>query len=361
MRTVTVAVDAMGGEQAPDEPVRGVANLSLGAGGPQILLAGDERQITARLERLPHNPEQIEVRHAGGPSPRAALVEAVRLLAAGEADAVVTAGASADALAACREQLRLLPGVPSPALAAVYPTQQRRGRHGDPFTLLLDIGATLDASAQDLCAFAVLGAVYARAISVNPRPRVALLATGRDPAHGPPAVVEAHARLRALPGLDFAGNVLATDIPEGRADVIACGGFTGNAVISLLDGVNGLVVDLARYAQKQRLLWRVGLAMLSGGVARLKQLTDWEQYGGAPLLGYEKLLLRAHPRSGALAIQNACRVAAKAVAADLPAGVAQLLASPALYGLAPPSLAAGEGAGGGAPGRPRPPGTGRAP
>jgi glycerol-3-phosphate acyltransferase PlsX len=320
----TVAVDAMGGEQAPDEIVRGVANLSLEAEKLQLMLVGDERQITNLLERLPHNPESIEVLHAGGSLPRTSVFTAVRLCAERQVDAVVSAGAIGDVLAACHEHLQLLPGVTAPALAAVYPTALLRGRNADPFSLILDVGATLDPTADQLCTFAALGAVYARAISRNPRPRVALLSIDKDPSRSLPAISAAHATLHATPGIDFVGNVEAVDIPKGEADVIVCGGFVGNVVIAMLDGVNELVVDLAKYGQKQRLLWRAGLAMLSGGVNQLKQLTDWEQYGGAPLLGYDRLLLRAHPRSGARAIQNACRVAAKAVAADLPNGFAEL-------------------------------------
>jgi phosphate acyltransferase len=327
---VTVAVDAMGGEQAPDEIVRGIADLSLTAEGLSLVLVGDERQITDGLGRLPHNPERIEVRHAGT-LPRTSVFAAVDLLAEGRADAVVSAGVIADGLAACREKLELIPGVKSPALAAVYPTALRRGRNEDPFSLLLDVGATLDPGAEELCAFAALGSAYARAISRNPRPTVALLSIDEDPARGLPAIVEAHARLRTMPGIEFKGNLEAVDIPQGSADVIVSGGFVGNVVVTLLDGVAGLVVDLARYAQKQRLLWRVGTTMLTGGLAQLKHLTDWEQYGGAPLLGYRKLFLRAHPRSGAQAIENACRVAAKAVSADIPATFTELWQSrPAL-------------------------------
>lgn len=321
---VTVAVDAMGGERAPDEIVQGVAALSLAAENVGTVLVGDERQITDILGRLPHNPERIEVVHAGGSLPRTSVFAAVSLLAEGRADAAVSAGSAADALAACREKLPLIEGVTSPALSAVYPTALRRGRIEDPFSLLLDVGATLDPTPEELCAFAALGSSYARAVSRNQRPRVALLSIDDDPTRGLPALVEAHARLRALPGIEFIGNLEAVDLPEGRADVVVSGGFVGNVVVTMLDGVAELVVDLASYAQKQKLLWRVGAGLLTGGLAQLKHLTDWEQYGGAPLLGYQKLVLRAHPRSGAQAIQNACRVAAKAVAADVPAGFAEI-------------------------------------
>ncbi len=313
---VSVAVDAMSGERAPDDVVRGAAELSLSSGSIELLLVGDARAITERLSRLPHNPERIDVRPAAD-----ALDGAVALVASGEAAAVVTAGEVDALVRSCRERLRLLPGVTAPALGAVYPTALRRGTKGDPFCLILDVGATLAPAAEELVRFAELGTLYARAVSHNPRPRVAILAPGGRAERAPPEIAEAAARLAEVAGVDFLGALDPTEIPKGEADVVVCGGFVGASVLSLLDGASGLVVDLARYGQKQRLLWRLGLAMLSGGVGQLKRVTDWKQYGGAPLLGFEKLVLRAHPGSGALAIQNACRVAAKVLSADLSAGL----------------------------------------
>ncbi|MHB1844216.1 MAG: phosphate acyltransferase PlsX [Deltaproteobacteria bacterium] len=314
-----VALDAMSGERGPDELVRAAAELSLQASHIELLIVGDVDAITERLSRLPHNPERLDVRPA-----RDSLDEAVRLTAAGEADAVVTAAEVDRAVASCRRQLRLLPGVAAPALGAVFPTALRRGIKADPFSLVLDVGATHSPTADELCRFAELGTLYARAVSQNPRPRVALLAPGGRPGEGPKEIADAAGRLGALPGIDYQGGLDPIDIPKGEADVIVTGGFVGASVLSLLDGASGLVLDLAHYAQKQKLLWRLGVAMLSGGVGQLKRVTDWKQYGGAPLLGFEKLLVRAHPGSGELAIQNACRVAAKAVAADIPAGLAAL-------------------------------------
>ncbi len=320
----TVAVDTTGGVRAPDEIIRGVAQASLDS-DLQILLVGDERTITKRLAETRHNPERIEVIHV---SPSASVIDsAVKLAGSGRAEVVISAGPSALAVEACRTHWRLLAGVQHPALSAVYPTALRHGERSDPFALLLDIGATLEADADTLCNFAWLGAAYAGAISQNHTPRVALLSIGDEPSRSIPAVALASERLQRTRGFSFLGAIEAVDIPKGDADVVVCSGLVGNTVIRLLDGVNELVVDLARYAQKQRLLWRLGLGMLSGGLAQLKRLTDWEQYGGAPLLGYERLLLRAHPESRARAIQNACRVAAKAVAADLPHRFAELRAS----------------------------------
>jgi glycerol-3-phosphate acyltransferase PlsX len=320
----TVAVDTTGGVRAPLEIIRGVAQASLDS-NLEILAVGDERDITKQLAETRHNPEHIEVVHV--PRHASVIEAAVRLANDGRAQVVVSAGPAALAIDACRAHWRLLPYVQTAALSAVYPTALRHGERSDPFALLLDVGATLEADAQGLCNFAWLGAAYARAISKNETPRVALLSVSDDPSRSIPAVAEASARLEGNRGFTFIGAIEAVDIPKGDADVVVCSGLVGNAVIGLLDGVNELVVELAGYAQKQGLLWRLGVGMLSGGLAQLKRLTDWEQYGGAPLLGYERLLLRAHPQSQARAIHNACRVGAKAVAADLPARFAELRSS----------------------------------
>src|SRR5439155_20372971 len=127
--------------------------------------------------------------------------------------------------------------------------------------------------------------------------------------------------------LHFIGNVEGVDIPRGTADVVVCPGFVGNIVLKMLEGVSETVVGLARYAYKERLLWRIGLALLSGGISRLKEVTDWQQYGGAPILGFDKLFIKAHGRSRARAIANAAKVAAKAVQAGVAEAIEAALKS----------------------------------
>jgi glycerol-3-phosphate acyltransferase PlsX len=146
---------------------------------------------------------------------------------------------------------------------------------------------------------------------------VALLSNGTEPLKGPARVVEAHQKLRALQGLSFVGNVEGVDIPKGTVDVIVCDGFVGNVCLKMLEGVQETVLELAQYAYKSKLRWRAGLAMLSSGIRRLKEVTDWQQYGGAPVLGFDRIFIKAHGRSKARAIANAGKVAAKAAAADL--------------------------------------------
>jgi len=325
----TLAIDAMGGDLAPDEIVRGAARLTLET-DLDVVLVGDEPRLSALLARSRHNPERLAVHHAAqsigmGEDPRqvlalrpdASILVAARLLAQGRADALITAGNTGACVLACSSELRLLPGVRRAALAAVFPTERRRGAKEDPFSLILDVGASLDAEAEDLVSFARMGAAYARAISRNPAPRVALLSTGAEPTKGPPAVVEANRLLLDVPGIEFIGNIEGLDIPRGAADVVVTSGFVGNVVLKLLEGLSETVLEVARYAYKERLMWRAGLTMLSGGIRHLKRITDWEQYGGAPILGFDRVVIKAHGRSREQAIVNAGKVAAKTVAAGV--------------------------------------------
>ena len=333
--SVTIAVDAMGGDHAPDEVVRGVAQLSLSHPHINTVLVGDEARVTAALGHCKHNPEHLSVHHASQavpmdakPSealaalPDASIAVAARLVHDGAAQALVSAGNTGASVLACARTWRLVPGVRRAALAAVYPTQSVRGQKGDPFSLLLDVGATVEATAEDLAAFAVMGASYARVVSRNETPKVALLSNGTEPKKGPSRVVNAHALIQKIPGIEFVGNIEGVDLPRGVADVVVCDGFVGNVVLKMLEGISETALSLAKYAAKEKLMWRAGLAMLSSGFQRIKTLTDWEEYGGAPFLGFDQLFIKAHGRSRARAIQNACKVAAKAAVAQLPSQIA---------------------------------------
>jgi phosphate acyltransferase len=247
-------------------------------------------------------------------------------VAEGEAEALVSAGNTGACVLACARNFTLIPGVRRAALAAVYPTRRSRGEKDDPFSLILDVGATVDATAEDLVAFAVMGTAYARIVSRNERPTVALLSNGSEPLVRLHHARRALLRLAAMPGVNFVGNVEGVDIPKGTADVVVCDGFVGNVCLKMLEGVHDTVVELARYAYKERLMWRAGLAMLSSGIERIKDITDWEQYGGAPVLGFDRIFIKAHGRARARAIANAGKVAAKAVANDLGRAIREGLA-----------------------------------
>ena len=335
---MSIAVDAMGGDHGPAEVVEAAAAASL-ALDAEILLVGQERVLTQLLGEYEHNPEKIAVFHAPDvigmhDDPKKAVAAktdasihvACRLVSEGTAHAVVSAGNTGAVVLAASQHFTRIPGVTRAALAAVYPTETRRGEKDDPFSLMLDVGATIEASAQELVAFAVMGSAYASRISRNARPRVALLSNGTEDSKGLPSIVEANRILRTHRGIHFIGNIEGMDIPRGTADVVVCAGFYGNVVLKMLEGVSETILELASYAHKEKLVWRAGLYMLRGGVARIKEITDWEQYGGAPILGLDKVVIKAHGRSRARAVGNAIKVAMKSVSAGLPERIQEGLA-----------------------------------
>lgn len=333
----TIALDAMGGDHGVVPAVQAAARISLDREAA-VVLVGDRHAIDDVLRRSRYDAAFLSVHHASeaitmhdapreglDSKPDASILVGARLVAEGHADALVSAGNTGASILACARHFGKLPGVPRTALAAVYPTERRRGSTDDPFALMLDVGATLSADADTLVAFAHMGAAYASRISKNPRPRVALLSNGGEPHKGTAAIVEAHRRLAGDDKLDFIGNIEGVDLPRGRADVVVTDGFTGNVVLKMLEGISETVVDIARYAYRSKLAWRIGLVMLRGGITQLKQLTDWQQYGGAPILGFDRPFIKAHGRSNARAIGNAIKVANKAVKSDLCAEIAARL------------------------------------
>lgn len=334
-----IVVDAMGGDHAPDEIVQGAAEASLALPSAEIILVGDAAELGRLLPRMRHDGARVRVHHAPtfiemdekpaealAAKPEASIVIAAELVARGEGDALVSAGNTGASVLACARRWTLLPGVRRAALAAVYPTELRRGEKDDPFSLILDVGATIDATAEDLVGFAVMGSAYAKLVSQNRRPRVALLSNGTEAGKGPPAVVAANAALVETTELNFIGNIEGLDIPRGVADVVVTSGFVGNVVLKMLEGVSDTVVRLARYAHKERLTWRLGLIALSSAIDQLKSITDWQQYGGAPLLGFAHPFIKAHGRSNARAITNAIKVAQKALAGNLCGNIARTMA-----------------------------------
>ena len=328
----TIAVDAMGGDHAPDAVVRGVAQVSV-ATDIDCVLVGDQRRIQDVLDTVPYNADRIEVLHCDGvigmaDDPRTAvgradtsLVMALMAVADGRADALVSAGNTGACVLGCAKYFALLPGVRRAALASVFPRQTEYPGQ-DPFALLVDVGATVHVAADELVHFALMGAAYARRVSKVGSPRVGLLNMGSEEGKGGEVLVEAHRRLRGLTGLLFVGNVEGHEIVRGKADVIVCDGFTGNVVLKLLEGLGEVLADVTKAAGEQKLMWRVGLRLLSQGIERVHALSDYTQYGGSPILGFRQLLIKCHGRSSPPAIANAVKVAAKSVRDRVPAEIA---------------------------------------
>jgi phosphate acyltransferase len=328
-----IAVDAMGGDHAPEDVVRGAAEVSVGT-DIDCLLVGDEARIQTILEQGPYNPERIAILHARETigmnedaheavraKRDASLLMAIRAVADGRADAVVSAGNTGACVLGAARYFQLLPGVRRAALACVHPRMTEYPGQ-DPLALLLDVGATVHCEADELVTFAFMGSAYARRISKVPSPRVGLLNMGTEDTKGGPALVEANRRLRAQPMIGFVGNVEGNDLVRGSADVIVCEGYVGNVALKLLEGVSEVLVDVAQAAAERKLVWRVGLRLLSQGIERVHALTDFSRYGGSPILGFDHLFIKCHGRSRARAVANAIKVAAKAVRDRVPAEIA---------------------------------------
>ncbi len=335
-----IALDAMGGDNGVAEAVAGAARYSRSPGA-DLVLVGQRDAIASVLAIHAHDPSRIEVVHSPhfvpmeadaratlDVMPEASINLATRLVAEGQADALVSAGPTAATILATSRRLQRLDGIRRAALAAVYPTQQTHGSRQDPFGLMLDVGATVGASAEELVGFAVMGSAYARIISENARPSVALLSNGAEANRGTPEIVEAHRLLLHHPSLHFVGNVEGLDIARGTADVVVCNGFIGNIVLKMLEGFYEVAVHLARDASHSNLLWKLGLMMLQDGIQQIRTITDWRQYGGAPLLGFNRVVIKAHGRSNARAVRNALKVAERAVAGKLVQQIAAGMATP---------------------------------
>jgi phosphate acyltransferase len=337
--TRVIAVDAMGGDLAPDEIVRGIAAASLQT-DIQCILIGDEHRIQEILERSEYNPEHIDIHPASevigmAEDPKdavrhkrdASILVAARLVAEGRADALVSAGNTGAAVLACARHFKVIPGIRKTALASVYPRQTEYPGQ-DHLALLLDVGATVRCEALELVQFAIMGSAYAKRISKVASPRVALLNMGSEPSKGSPELVQAHRVLQTLSGLNFIGNIEGNDLVKGKADVIVCEGLVGNVALKLLEGLAEVLVYAAGAAAGESWRWRLGMRMLSGGVERLRELVDYTSYGGAPILGFQNIFIKAHGRSPARAIANAAKVAAKAardgVPEEIAAGVAAI-------------------------------------
>ncbi|TVR02962.1 MAG: phosphate acyltransferase PlsX [Deltaproteobacteria bacterium] len=307
----TILVDVTHGLDAGHEALEGAALASLNLDTP-LCVVGDEPRITRALQEIPHDAELLRVIHAEDAEHGGGLRTTLEHAAALPCSTVVTAAARYRVLQDARDILPLLPGVTRPALAAVYPTVRLRGERDDPFALLLDVGAQLDSTAPVLLEHAILGAVYARLISENETPRVALLANTSQEDAIPPRLAEAAALLAEAAGerFTFAGLTDGSRILLGDADVVVSDGYSGELLIRTIEGFAATAEQLLARAGK-RFRWRMGVSMLGGGIEALRELTDWQNYGGAPLLGLARPVITLQSGARRRAFVNAARLAAK--------------------------------------------------
>jgi glycerol-3-phosphate acyltransferase PlsX len=311
-----IAVDAMGGDDAPRRPVDGAlaAARHLGIG---IDLVGRADRIRDELVRHP-DAETLDVSVVDAPDvvgmdesaalalrrkPRSSVMVAAGRVRDGYASALVTAGHTGAAVVAAHAVFGMLEGVDRPALAPIVPTKQGSA-------VLLDAGATLECRPAHLVQFGIMGSAYARVALGIEKPRVGLLSIGEEATKGNELTREAHRLMRSAP-VCFVGNVEARGIFAGEADVVVADGFTGNVALKLSEGVVEMVEDLLREELQSTFSSQMGYLLSQRAFRRFRKRVDYSEYGGAPLLGTAGVVVVGHGRSSVKAIRNAVVQAAR--------------------------------------------------
>ena len=314
-----IAVDGMGGDNAPSVVVEGVAQVLKSLPGIQITLVGTEKAMTPFLKKfkiLKHpqltivhteqvvnmdDPSTVAIRSKKDSS----ITVAATLVSEGKADAVVSAGHTGAAVAATKIKMKMLPGVDRPAIAIIMPAT-----HG-PF-ILLDAGANIDCKPIHLAQFAVMGEAFARLAFSALRPRIGLLSVGEEDIKGNDLTKESFKILADMP-LNFIGNVEGSTLFNKVADVVVCDGFVGNILLKATEGMARASMWWLKEALSKNPIRKTGAILMKSAFKELKEIGDAEEYGGARLLGVNGIVIIGHGSSSPRAIKNAIRVADESV------------------------------------------------
>ncbi len=314
-----VALDAFGGDKAPDAILAGAA-LAVAQGVP-VVLVGDADRLTGKVPRgieVVHAPEIVGMDESASTplrrKPKASIRRIFELVAEGSAQAAVTCGHSGAAMAAAMHVLGVIPGVDRPPLCTVVP------RRDGGQLVLLDLGANVDCKPEHLAQFAVLGEAYARAVLKLERPRVGLLANGEERGKGNIQVRAAFGKLESLP-LAFVGNVEPLGALRGECDVLVCDGFVGNVMLKTVEGTVEVVGHVLREELRRDPGALLGRWLLDSAFRRFRQRTTYDSVGGAVLLGVEGVAVVGHGRADARAVASALRYARNCAGSGLVASV----------------------------------------
>lgn len=319
-----VVVDAMGSDRAPSPEVEG-AQRAVREADVEVTLVGDAARLNVNDPRITivHASEVVTMHDHPGQAfrqkPDSSMRVAVARVAAGQGDAVVSAGNSGAMLATSLFVLGRLPNVERPAIVTVMPTPS------GPL-VLCDAGANVEPKAAQLAQFGMLGAAYDRVAHARPRPRLGLLSNGAEPGKGTALTREAHALLSAASGaFQYIGYVEGSDLFRGVVDVIATDGFTGNVVLKTCEGIAEGLFGLVRQELEKTPLARLGSTLVAPALRGLAKRIDYTEIGGALLAGVTKPVVIAHGRSDATAIASAIKAAANFAAAKLPDALASAI------------------------------------
>lgn len=316
-----IAVDAMGGDYAPDEIVAGAikasAELNL-----EILLVGDQKQIKSSIQKHGGTgTPQIEVVPADGVitmkeepltgirrKPKASINVAMDLVKQQRADAVVSAGHSGAAMASALLRLGRLKGIERPAIGAVLPTIVP-----DKSVIILDVGANVDSRPKYLEQFALMGTIYSKYVLGNERPRLGLLNIGEESSKGNDLALQTYQLLQANSQIPFVGNAEGRDVLSGDFDIIVCDGFVGNIVLKFAEAIGEVMLQIMKEELPKGWRGKLGTALLKPNLLNIKQRIDRAEHGGALLFGVAGVCIISHGSSQAPSIFNAIRLAKEAV------------------------------------------------
>lgn len=309
-----IAIDAMGGDKAPAPNVEGAWMAAREIPEVEIVLVGDEPKLKELLKDKPGWESRISICHASeviamGESPVEALrkkrdasvIKTALLVRDKKAEAFISAGDTGASVACAALTLRLLEGVRKPGIAVTLPTTAGSAT-------IIDVGANIYAKPHHLYQYAVMASIFEMARNRRERPRVGLLNIGEETEKGNDLVRQTHALL-SKSHLNFVGNVEGKDFFKGVCDVLVCEGFVGNVILKLAEGLAETLISEFKNEVKKRFLSRLGAALVKPVLREFRNLTDYAQYGGAPLLGTDGISIICHGRSNARAILNAVKVA----------------------------------------------------
>ena len=307
---IRVAVDAMGGDNAPGEIIKGALSAARERNDIRVVLVGREQVIRDEIRRQGGDESLVGIVHAEevietGEHPVNALrkkkdssiVVGMNLLKNGEADAFCSAGSSGAVLAGGMLIVGRIKGVERPPLAPLIPTEKG-------ISLLIDCGANVDAKASNLVQFARMGSIYMKNVIGVENPRVGLVNIGVEEEKGNALAKETYPLLKACKDINFVGNIEAREIPHGAADVIVTEAFTGNVILKLYEGLGSTLIHMIKKGLMSTLISKIGALMAKPALKKSMKAFDVTEYGGAPLLGCKGLVVKTHGSAKAVEVHN---------------------------------------------------------
>jgi glycerol-3-phosphate acyltransferase PlsX len=308
---VNVAVDAMGGDNAPGEIIKGAVFALNECKNVKVHLTGDRERIEKELIGHTYDPSRLALVHAtevidtSEPPVMAirkkkdsSIVIGLQMVKDGVCDAFISAGSTGAVLVGGQVLVGRIKGIKRPPLAPLIPTEKGAA-------LLIDCGANVDARPEHLLQFAQIGAIYMEHVVGVKNPKVGIVNNGAEEEKGNALVKETFPLLKNCPGIHFIGSIEARDIPSGKADVIVCEAFVGNVILKLYEGVGATLISLVKKGMMATVRSKIGALLVKPALKETLKAFDTEEYGGAPLLGLNGLVVKTHGSAKAAEIKNA--------------------------------------------------------